>query len=103
MWKVKIYLSLYILQKICSTGLNDTAKIVYITAIFGTYESRLKNIHEQTLKSDWICFSNNTLLNPNGWEIDYTPYHDLYPSILDNGNYHNSYSVNRHPFNVAKY
>lgn len=104
-----IYLNIYLLTVYHYILRRDTfalsdAKVVYITAIFGEYETRLKQIHNQTLKSDWICFSNNTLLiSSYGWEVDYTPYHEIYPSLLDSGNYYNSLTKNKHPFNIAKY
>jgi hypothetical protein len=37
------------------------------------------------------------------WTIDRTPYHITHPSSLDNGRFTNSFSRNRHTFNIAKY
>jgi hypothetical protein len=70
----------------------------------GNYEKRLKPQRKQTLGVDLICFTNNPqLVNRGNWTLDYTPYHELYPSPLDNGSFINSLKNNKHPFNTAKF
>lgn len=82
------------------------ASIVFITAVFGTYEKSAKLMHPQDIKADWICFTNNTKLIANGWQLDFTPYHETHPSPLDDGRMVNTYrnkSHPVHPFLAAKY
>lgn len=79
------------------------AKICFITAIYGNYESSCKKFINQTVETDFICFTDNKNIISNGWTIDTTPYHLINKSILDNDNYVNSLSNNKHTFNVAKY
>lgn len=86
-------------------------RVAYITAIFGNYELTCKPFVQQTIESDFICFTDNPNIISNGWIIDTTPYHDLYKSPIDNGLYNNSLRKfgklkeleNRHTFNIAKY
>jgi hypothetical protein len=80
-----------------------SAKVCYITAIYGSYEICTKVHAEQTVKADFICFTNNKNLVANNWIVDYTPYHILYKSEIDDNNYNNSLTNNTHNFNVAKY
>jgi hypothetical protein len=82
------------------------ASIVFITAVFGTYEKSAKLRHPQNIKADWICFTNNTALISNGWQLDFNPYHQTHPSPLDNGKMINTYQNKSHPvhpFLAAKY
>lgn len=92
-------------HRVTQAGSETGTRVCYITAIFGDskYETRLKQIHNQTIQSDWIAFTDLTNLEPNGWDIDRTPYHKLNPSPLDDGTYYNSFSKNSHPFRIAKY
>lgn len=78
-------------------------KTAFITAIFGKYDLNCKPFVEQTVEADFICFTEDSKIVSNGWEIDPTPYHIINPSPLDHGNYHNSLKRNRHTFNIAKY
>jgi hypothetical protein len=81
-------------------------KIAYITAIFGTYEKSAKEYIEQTLLSDFICFTDNPNLIANNWIIDMNPYHYTHPSPIDQGSdaaQVNSLTRNKHTFNIAKY
>lgn len=88
----------------CVDENESSPKVVFITAIFGVfYEKRLHRTLPQSIPSDWICFTDNEKLQPNGWEIDRNPYHTTHPSKLDDGTFWNSYSKNTHPFNIAKY
>jgi hypothetical protein len=80
-----------------------SAKICFITAIYGNYESTCKPFIKQTVPTDFICFTDYHDMIPNGWKIDTTPYHLLYPSTMDNGTFINSIQQNKHTFNVAKY
>ena len=78
-------------------------KICYITAIYGNYESTCKPFINQSVPSDFICFTDNIKLISNGWTIDTTPYHITNKSPLDDDTYDNSISNNKHTFNIAKY
>jgi len=80
-----------------------TPKICFITAIYGNYESSCKRFVEQTVPTDFICFTDNINIIRNGWTIDITPYHLTNKNELDNNTYVNSFSNNKHTFNVAKY
>ncbi len=78
-------------------------RICYITAIFGNYEFSCKQYAPQSVPADFICFTENVNIIPNGWTIDTTPYHVLNPNPQDNGSYRNSLCNNKHTFNIAKY
>jgi FkbM family methyltransferase len=86
-----------------SQATDKPFKICYITAIYGNYELTCKPYAEQTIKTDFICFTDNKDIEKNGWIIDTTPYHILNKSTIDTGNYINSISNNKHTFNIAKY
>jgi hypothetical protein len=77
--------------------------ICFITAIYGGYEKSCKKYVNQTIPTDFICFTDNKDIISNGWIIDTTPYHLLYKSEIDDGTYVNSLSNNKHTFNIAKY
>ena len=77
--------------------------ICYITAIYGNYESTCKPFVTQTIKSDFICFTDNSNIQPNGWIIDNNPYHLTHKSPLDDGLKYNSLNNNKHTFNICKY
>lgn len=77
--------------------------ICFITAIYGNYESSCKKFVEQTIPSDFICFTDNQNIISNGWIIDTTPYHIINKSIFDDDSYTNSFCNNKHTFNIAKY
>jgi hypothetical protein len=79
------------------------AKICFITAIYGNYESCCKPFKKQSVETDFICFTDSPTIVSNGWIIDTTPYHYENPSPLDDGQYVNSFSNNKHNFNIAKY
>jgi len=79
------------------------AKICFITAIYGNYETSCKKFVRQTIETDFICFTDNKHIISNDWIIDTTPYHLNNKSILDNVSYVNSLCNNKHTFNVAKY
>jgi len=86
-------------------------RVAFITSILGNYELTCKPFVEQTIDSDFICFTDNPNIKSNGWIIDTTPYHDTHKSPVDNGLYNNSITKegrlkvleNRHTFNLAKY
>lgn len=86
-------------------------RVAFITSILGNYELTCKPFVEQTIDSDFICFTDNANIKSNGWIIDTTPYHDTHKSPVDNGLYNNSITKegrlkvleNRHTFNLAKY
>ena len=79
------------------------SKICFITAIFGNYETSCKPFTQQTVETDYICFTDNPHIISNGWTIDTTPYHLTHKSHLDTDTYRNSISNNQHTFNVSKY
>lgn len=82
---------------------QNNTKIAYITAIYGSYEATCKPFAAQTIPSDFICFTDNPSIVGNGWQIDTTPYHIQNPSRLDSTSLVNSFSNNKHTFNIAKY
>ena len=79
------------------------AKICFITAIYGNYESSCKQFVKQTIETDFICFTDNKNIIKNGWKIDTTPYHLINKSKLDDNTHINSLCNNKHSFNIAKY
>lgn len=79
------------------------AKVCFITANYGNYESTCKKFVKQTVETDFICFTDNADMTSNGWIIDTTPYHLTNKSGLDDGTYVNSLNNNNHTFNIAKY
>jgi hypothetical protein len=82
---------------------ENKAKIAYITAIYGNYELSCKKFIKQTIKSDFICFTNNDKIKSNGWVVDTNPYHLTNKSKMDNNLKLNSIENNKHTFNIAKY
>jgi len=99
---VIVLFTFYIFQKY-TDGFENNFKICYITAIYGNYELSCKPFVEQTIKSDFICFTDNKDIQNNGWIIDTASYHLSHKSKLDNDEYLNSISNNKHTFNIAKY
>ncbi len=79
------------------------SKICFITAIYGGYEKSCKKFVEQSISTDFICFTDNKDIISNGWEIDTTPYHIINKNEIDNDTFINSISSNTHTFNIAKY
>jgi hypothetical protein len=79
------------------------SKICFITAIYGNYEASCKKFVEQTVETDFICFTDNKDIISNGWIINTTPYHQICKSDLDDDSYINSLCNNQHTFNIAKY
>jgi hypothetical protein len=79
------------------------ATICFITAIYGSYEKLCKQFVNQTIDTDFICFTDNSDIISNGWIIDTTPYHLMNKSELDNDTFTNSLCNNTHTFNIAKY
>lgn len=78
-------------------------KICFITAIYGCYENSCKKFANQTIDTDFICFTDNKDIISNGWTIDTTPYHLINKSELDDDTFTNSMCNNKHTFNIAKY
>lgn len=79
------------------------SKICFITAIYGNYETSCKPFVQQTIPTDFICFTDNINIISNGWLIDTTPHHMIHKSSIDNNTYVNSLCNNAHTFNIAKY
>ena len=66
-------------------------KVAFITAIYGGYDGSCKKVVEQSIKTDLWCFSDNEdIINRGNWSVVTTPFHVIYPSNLDNGQFHNS-------------
>jgi hypothetical protein len=80
-----------------------TKKVCFITAIYGNHKTSCKKFENQTVSSDFICFTDNKNMTSNDWIIDTTPYHTIYKSPLDNDQYVNSIKNNKHTFNITKY
>jgi hypothetical protein len=78
-------------------------KVAFITAIYGGYESTCKRYVEQSVPTDFICFTNNRNIQSNKWVIDTNPYHITHRSKIDSGEYINSIDNNKHTFNISKY
>ena len=100
---VYLFLQHKILDKAYEQYGENNAKVAYITAIYGNYESSCKPFVSQSIISDFICFTDSPTIVPNGWLIDTTPYHLENPSDLDSGDQRNSIQNNKHTFNIAKY
>jgi hypothetical protein len=99
-----ILLLLTLIIKYDKEGLElNEPKIAYITAIYGNYEVSCKPFVQQTIPTDFICFTDNENIINNGWIIDVTPYHYNNKSSIDNDTYINSLKNNSHTFNIAKY
>jgi hypothetical protein len=79
------------------------AKICFITSIYGSYEKSCKKYVNQTIDTDFICFTDNNDIISNGWIIDITPYHLINKSEIDDDSFINSICNNKHTFNIAKY
>ena len=79
------------------------AKICFITAIYGNYETCCKRFAAQTVDTDFVCFTDNATIVSNGWKIDTTPYHITHKSPMDDNMRTNSLCNNTHTFNIAKY
>ena len=79
------------------------AKICYITAIYGSYESTCKPFAVQTVESDFICFTDNHYIQSNGWTIETTPYHYMFKPDFERKTHNNSLYNNTHTFNIAKF
>jgi hypothetical protein len=79
-------------------------RVVIISAVIGTYEKSAKPFPKQTVPTDFImCTNNPKLINSGNWTIDSTPYHITQSLSLDRGQFIDSFSNNRHIFNIAKY
>jgi hypothetical protein len=49
------------------------AKICFITAIYGNYETSCKKFAKQTIDTDFICFTDNKNIINNGWILTQLP------------------------------
>jgi len=75
--------------------------ICFITAIYGNYEHSCKKFVNQTIETDFICFTDNKNIISNGWTVDTTPYHLTNKSNLDDDTFINSLCNNKHTFNIT--
>ena len=78
-------------------------EICFITSIYGNPNASCKPFKNQTIHTDFICFTDNSNIINNEWIVDSTPYHTKNKSGLDNDTYINSICNNPHPYNVSKY
>lgn len=78
-------------------------KICFITAVYGRYEQSCKKFVNQTVDTDFICFTDDKNIISNGWIIDTTPYHIINKNEIDDDTFTNSLCNNKHTFNIAKY
>lgn len=85
------------------TILQRVPKIAFITAIYGNYEGTCKPFVNQTIPTDFICFTDNSNIVSNGWTINTTPYHLTHRASFDDGTLLNSIENNKHTFTLAKY
>jgi len=85
--------------------MEEHAKVCFITAIYGKYEKTCKPFVNQTVKTDFICFTDDPTMVSNGWILDTYPYHltNKHPTYDNLHRYTNSLVKNRHSFNIAKY
>jgi hypothetical protein len=97
------YIKKYINNKENYENKEIKSKICFITAIYGNYEATCKKFIEQSIPTDFICFTDNKNMISNGWIIDNIPYHNENKNELDDNSYINSLSNNKHTFNIAKY
>lgn len=83
----------------------EGAKVAVLTAVFGGYEVKLHRFAQQTVPTDFICFTDmGDEVNARGWIIDRTPYHlDATLPTIDTGEYVNSIKNNKHPMNIGKF
>lgn len=65
-------------------------KVVFISAIYGEYEKTCKPFVQQTIDCDFLCFTDNPYIKPNGWQVDINPYHYTHRNKIDTGYYVNS-------------
>ena len=88
---------------------NPLAKVLFITAIYGAYEQTCKPFAPQSVPAHFVCFTDkkSAIRDSNGWHVVDAPYHDIFPSPLDDGGGGKWNSLrqgrNRHSFNRAKY
>ncbi len=64
--------------------------VCFITAVFGKYVKECQPFVSQTIPSDFICFTDNSYLQSNGW-------------ILDTQDYHNHYVHSKNPKIISKF
>jgi hypothetical protein len=83
--------------------MSSSAKVCFITAIFGNYELSCKKFVKQSIDTDFICFTDNPDIINNEWTIDTTPYHLINKNKMDNDTFVNSINSNNHSFNIAKF
>jgi hypothetical protein len=85
------------------TVLQRKPKVCFISANYGSYELTCKKFIPQTIPTDFICFTDGNNIVSNGWDIVSHPYHKTHKSDIYSDDYLNSYSNNKHTFNIAKY
>ena len=84
------------------------ARIAFVTAIIGHYESKYPFVPPQSVPTDFYCFRGGEAVadSDSRWIVDNYPYHldPLYQQAAgDNGTRWNSYTNNQHSFMVAKF
>lgn len=87
---------------------SSGARVAFVTAIIGNYESSYPFVAPQTIATDSFCFRGGESPENNepNWIVDNYPYH-LDPNYVaaagDIGDRLNSFVNNRHSFMVAKF
>jgi hypothetical protein len=83
---------------------DPSARVAFISAVYGGYESTLKPFFRQSIPSDFICFTDlPETIASHGWIIDRTPYHRTIRVPYDSPDKVNSLSHNDHPMNIGKF
>jgi hypothetical protein len=93
-------------QILLQHSFQSNAKIAVITAIYGNYESTCKPFAEQSVGTNFFCFSDNLKLTSDSWLVDHFPYHlfELFHEFHDNLIHErNSFHHNLHPINIGKF
>jgi hypothetical protein len=93
-------------QILLQHSFQSNAKVAVITAIYGNYESTCKPFAEQSVGTNFFCFSDNLKLKSDSWLVDHFPYHlfELYHEFHDNLIHErNSFHHNLHPINIGKF
>jgi hypothetical protein len=84
------------------------ARVVFVTAIIGNYESAYPFVAPQTVATDYFCFRGGESVDNSdqNWIVDNYAYHldPFYQAAAgDAGDQWNSYANNQHSFMVAKF
>jgi len=79
---MSVYFTLYVdarshrsssLQHSPRSNLSNTSRVLFVTAIFGTYEKSLKEPVRQTLAADFVAFTDSNDLTSSVWQVRHLP------------------------------